>query len=666
MPSTRNSRWTAPLFVAGVTLAGVAVVAMGLMTGPLHTSPIAWAFVGCLFLTEFRPVSWIRRGSAEVTASWTFAFALILIAPVGLALLALWAASFAGDFVRSKGLKRAGFNASQLALSLAAGAATLEVLTGSHVQPADPTFLWMICVVVAAAVIFTTNGVLTGLVIALHTKRLVRTTLPAVVLLNVFTDGLLLCVAPIFVVVSRATPALLPLLALTTWAVYRSACVAETRQYEANHDALTGLPNRAAFQREASAALKTADVCGGRTGIVIIDLDSFKLINDELGHEIGDRVLEEVANRLEDIRRPTDLVARLAGDEFALLIDADGDPDAPMLVAERMHAALRQPFALHGVPITIDASFGVAVSPEHGRDLEALLRHADIAMYAAKSGGSGVRTYDTRNDRRRTGRISLLSELHQAIDHDQLTLEYQPEVSLSTGTIIGVEALVRWDHPTLGRIPPDQFVPLAEQTDLMLPFTEWVLDSAITDCLAWSERGFDVAVAVNISAQNLRDRHFSRKIAHQLASAGLAPERLELEITENTVMTDHGRAISMLAKLRDLGVSVAIDDFGTGYSSIAALRTLPIDRVKIDRSFVSSMLTHPSDLAIVHSLIDLSRRLGLATVAEGVETAAVRDRLSEFGCDAAQGYLFMRPVTSQQLLASFRAHSRELAWAGSR
>lgn len=271
-----------------------------------------------------------------------------------------------------------------------------------------------------------------------------------------------------------------------------------------------------------------------------------------------------------------------------------------------------------------------------------------------------MRTYDIHNDRRRTGRISLLSELHQAIDRDQLTLEYQPEVSLSTGLITVVEALVRWNHPTLGRIPPDQFVPLAEQTDLMLPFTEWVLDSAIADCLTWAERGFAVKVAVNISAQNLRDRHFSRKIARQLARAGLAPERLELEITENTVMTEHGRAISMLAKLRDLGVSVAIDDFGTGYSSIASLRNLPIDRVKIDRSFVSSMLANPNDLAIVQSLIDFSRRLGLATVAEGVETAAVRDRLNQLGCDAAQGFLFMRPATSLHLLASFGARSREL------
>jgi diguanylate cyclase (GGDEF)-like protein len=636
-----------------VSLAGLTVVAFG--TGTLdHTNlpTVAWAFIACLLVTEIRPVSWIRRGAAEVTASWTFAFALVLSSSFGVAVCTLWGVSFLSDALRKKPLDRLLFNSGQLALSLAAGAGVLTLLAGTHIQPDTPSVAWMGAAVVAAFVIFTTNGVLTGLVLALHTDRPIRMTLPAVVLLNLTTDGMLLGVAPIFVVVGRQAPALLPLLALTTWAVYRSACIAEARQFEATHDVLTGLPNRAEFHREVLAALRISELRGEGFAVAIIDLDSFKLVNDELGHDIGDQLLCEVAHRLDDNRRPADTVARLAGDEFAVLIrGVDGTEDAG-LVAERLHFALGRPCSLRGFPITISASFGVASHPHHGNDLETLLRHADIAMYAAKHGDGGVRAYDSTNDRRRTGRISLLSELSTAIDADELVLEYQPKVSLATGEFTGAEALVRWDHPTLGRIRPDQFVPLAEQTDLMHPFTEWVLHAALADCARWQAAGHHLAVAVNVSAHNLRDGRFASKVADALQTARVSAERLELEITENTVMSDPGNAVATLSKVRALGARVAIDDFGTGYSSFATLRTLPVDEVKIDRSFVVSMVHDPGDLAIVQSLVELAHRLGLRTVAEGVETETVRDVLAGFGCDEGQGFLFMRPATSAQLLVA--------------
>ncbi|MGZ6912104.1 MAG: putative bifunctional diguanylate cyclase/phosphodiesterase [Acidimicrobiia bacterium] len=657
----RRSRWAA-VFVPGVVAAGAGTVAGAAATvHGLDVPAMCWAFAACLLLTELRPVTWLRRGGPEVTASWTFAFALLLSAPLVLALGCLVVASLAGDLARRKPIARALFNAGQLSLSLAAGAGTLALLTGSALQPRQPSVGWVAAAALAAVVVFTVNGTLTGLALAQQTDRPIRVTVPWVVFLDVTTDGLMLGVAPILVLVGREAPALVPILLLTTWAVYRSAAIAEARRFAATHDVLTGLLNRAEFEREVGVARRIAEMRGEGFAILLIDLDAFKHVNDELGHDVGDALLQEVARALEDNRRPVDTVARLAGDEFAVLIRTVAHPDEARLVAERMHAALRRPHSLEGFPISVTASVGVAVFPEHGTDLDALVRHADLAMYSAKrAAGDDVRVYETPPERR-TDRVRLLTELSRAIEHDELSLVYQPRVSLATGASTAAEALVRWDHPTLGRIRPDQFVPIAEQTDLVHALTEWVLATALADCRAWADEGFDLGVAVNVATPNLRDRRFVHRVAEALDRAGVEPGRLELEITERTVMADPGGAIATLARLHELGTHLAIDDFGTGYSSFATLRTLPVDRVKIDGSFVRSVLTDPRDLAIVQSLVDLARRLDLGTVAEGVETEDVRAILTHIGCDEAQGFLFMRPASAAELLRALRRSRLQVA-----
>ena len=429
-------------------------------------------------------------------------------------------------------------------------------------------------------------------------------------------------------------------------ALYRIVAGASRRlRHQALHDALTGLPNRTLLHRRAERDLRGDDPAA----MLLIDLDRFKEVNDTLGHDYGDALLVEVAERLGAALRRGDTLARFGGDEFAVLVAVALDRAAVIELAGRLQEALRRPFALRGVAVELEASIGVALYPEHGTTAGRLLQRADVAMYEAKRGGHGIVTYTAERDPYSEDRLGLLAELRRAIERDELVLHYQPKVSLRTGELTGVEALVRWQHPIRGLLGPDEFVPLAERTGAAADLTRWVVDHALAQCAAWREDGIDLPVAVNLAAANIVDVTLPDAIGALLERYGVSAERLECEISEHTVMADPVRATAVLGGLRELGVGLSLDDFGTGYSSLSYLKRLPLDEVKIDRSFVAGMADDDNDAVIVRSTIDLARNLGLRVVAEGVETAEVMDALRELRCDVAQGYHISRPLPAGEL-----------------
>jgi diguanylate cyclase (GGDEF)-like protein/PAS domain S-box-containing protein len=419
--------------------------------------------------------------------------------------------------------------------------------------------------------------------------------------------------------------------------------VEEALRHQALHDALTGLPNRVFLQDHVQQAILAAQQDHQPLGLLLLDLDRFKEVNDTLGHQHGDLLLQQVAERLRATLRATDTVARLGGDEFAVLLPAT-DRTGATSAAGKVHAALDSPFVVDGQSLRIGTSLGLALCPEHGRDPQVLLRHADVAMYAAKRSGDACATYTPEQDDYTADRLTLRADLHQAITQGDLLLHYQPKVHLPTGQVRGVEALVRWTHPQRGLVPPGEFIPLAEQTGLIGPLTHWVLGAALQQCHAWRRAGLQLYVAVNISLANVRDPHLPDIIAQLLTTYDVPPAALRLEVTESTLMADVARAQEVLRRLAALDVGISVDDFGTGYSSLAHLKRLPVDELKIDMSFVRHMAEDATDRAIVASTVALGHSLGLQVVAEGVEDRHTQQMLAGIGCDAAQGYYLSRPL----------------------
>jgi predicted signal transduction protein with EAL and GGDEF domain len=357
------------------------------------------------------------------------------------------------------------------------------------------------------------------------------------------------------------------------------------------------------------------------------------------------------------VLRASDTVARLGADEFAVLVPG-ADPRGAAVVAGKMLQALEAPFELAGQQVEATASIGIVLCPEHGDDLETLLRRAEGAMYAAKQNHSGYATYSFEQDQHTPGRLALVGELRRAIEHDQLVLYYQPKVAHNPSRVTSVEALVRWQHPEHGIIPPDQFIALAEQTGLIQALSQWVLNAALRQCQEWRAAGLHLPVAVNLSMRNLHDSQLPNTIGSLLETWGVTPAWLTVELTESAVMADPGRAMEILSKLRHMGVRIAIDDFGTGYSSLGYLKRLPVQQIKIDKSFVMAMAADENDFAIVRSTIDLGHNLGLTVVAEGVENETTWELLTRLGCDGAQGYYFSRPLPESDL----RRRLEETPW----
>ena len=418
-------------------------------------------------------------------------------------------------------------------------------------------------------------------------------------------------------------------------------------QRQARTDELTGLPNR----RSVFEALTAADdrlAAGERVAVLVLDLDRFKEINDSLGHAVGDALLRQVGPRLTRELRAGDVLARLGGDEF-VVIAADLDTDGAGALATRLLTQLQQPFRVGGMTLTVDASVGAAIGPEHSVTAEELLQLADLAMYSAKSGRGGTAIYDDERDGSGRHRLEAVEQLRSGITGGQLVLHYQPKLALGTDEVEGVEALVRWQHPTRGLVYPDEFIGLAESAGLMAALTARVIDMALAQCRSWADRGRWLTVAVNVSPSNLVDEQFPGEVARLLAAYDLPAGVLVLEVTESILMEDRDRAVGVLTRLRDAGIGVSIDDYGTGYSSLAYLATLPVTELKLDRAFVGEMAGSPRAESIVTSTLQLAHAMGLAFVAEGVEDQATLDTLTFLGCDVVQGYHVSRPLPPEQL-----------------
>jgi diguanylate cyclase (GGDEF)-like protein len=440
---------------------------------------------------------------------------------------------------------------------------------------------------------------------------------------------------------------LVPILARVSRRLQRHV---EKIQHQAFHDDLTELPNRLHFRERICAEIAADHDAAAPVAVLLIDLDRFKEINDTLGHQCGDELLKELAVRLRDVTGDDALLARLGGDEFGIVAPGVAEDDA-LLLAQSVRAAMEAPIVARGVPLVIEGSVGISIYPSNGSDVDALIQHADVAMYAAKDRRLGVAIYDDSLDTGTAAELALMSELRTALERAEIILHYQPQIDVQSGRVVGMEALVRWQHPERGLIPPGSFIPLVERTGVSTALTEYVLGGVARQLQAWGDAGveLDVTVAVNLTMFDLLDTSLPGKVARLLENTGVEPHRLELEITERVIMADPVRVRGVVEQLKAIGVRIAIDDFGTGYSSLSYLKSLPVDVIKIDRSFVMSMMEDNSDRAIVRSTIDLAHNLGLTVVAEGVDSKDTLEELARYGCDLAQGFYIAKPQLAEKL-----------------
>jgi diguanylate cyclase (GGDEF)-like protein len=614
-------------------------------------SKLTYVVIFCvlLFIGESRPKFLRFVDGGQVTPGWAFAFSIVLLGAPLIAIAAMSACTLYLDIRDHKALTKVIFNTAQITASLAAGALVLQAL-GLHEAITDADHLsyrWAIGIVLAGALVFMANGMLTCLVLALHYRTSVRSMIGRSFFVSISADGALLALSPIFVVAIHYSLMLLPLLGVTALLVYQSTQQALRRAHEASHDDLTQLLNRRTFDNHLAGFLASSadDVRGA---LLLLDLDGFKEINDRLGHQTGDMVLLGLAEQLTKSVPQGAVVARLGGDEFAVLIPEVGSDASTMALVEQLRNEITRPVVVDGFPLSVGVSIGLAFAPTHGRTPEDLLGAADVAMYRAKRYRTGVECYKALGSRPERGRLGLLGELSHAITSDQLKIHYQPLTRFRDGAPDSMEALVRWQHPTLGQVPPADFITLAEHTELISPLTQFVLTQATMDAHAVSR--FNMRLSINVSARNLQDRRFPASVLKALADVDLDPARLELEITESAIASEPERSLFAITAMREAGVRVAIDDFGTGYSSFSMLRDLSVDRLKIDAAFVRGIVHSERQQHLVKTIVSLAKGLAIETVAEGVETEESWITLANLGCDVAQGYLICRPVPLPELV----------------
>jgi diguanylate cyclase (GGDEF)-like protein len=432
-------------------------------------------------------------------------------------------------------------------------------------------------------------------------------------------------------------------------ALLEAQSIGSAMRHQAMHDGLTNLPNRILLHDRLQQAILIGLREKKMLALIMMDLDQFKAINDTHGHHTGDIVLQQVATRLLQVLRGSDTVARLGGDEFAILLTAVSGKAGVVIAAQKIMEAIHQTLKIDGRVLHVGTSLGIAIFPEHGDDPEKLLRCADVAMYCAKRAKGGYAIYDVEQDQQNTKHNFLRNDLKAAIEENQFVLHYQPKIDLASNRVCGVEALIRWQHPTEGLIFPDAFIPVAEQNGLVKPLTRIVLKMALQQLTEWKQQGLALPIAINISAINLQDSSFPDQVAEIMRNYTVSPAFLEMEITEAALMQDPLRAIETVNKLCAIGIVISIDDFGTGYSSMAYLKKLVVAKIKVDKSFVIDMIKNENDNIIVRSTIDLAHNLGLTVVAEGVESEEALERLRSLGCDTAQGYHMSRPVPIDEL-----------------
>lgn len=634
----------------------VAVSSLGAAGAPLVMTAIL------LVVLELRPLVQGRGHDPQgVVMSTAFTCAILFLWGPWPAMVAVSIASMAADVGARKALWKIVFNVGQYNVSIAA--AWLVMILSSH-QPSldhplhhlDGTDLgWMLGACVAY---FVTN-------LALVAGALAWTTSFREFLLDDFahytaTTFSVLALSPLVVAVANTAWELLPLLLIPLVLVYKMAQMSLEKEHQAVHDPLTGLPNRIHLQASLAAELARSRRDGHSFGLLLIDLDHFKEVNDTLGHHVGDQLLIHFSERLRNAVRVGDHLARLGGDEFAVIVPVADEAEVRG-VAERIRDSLLNPIALEGMLLEIEASIGLAMHPEHATHAEDLLRLSDVAMYVAKEARSGVATYSADRDRNSANRLTLLGELRQALDNDLLTLQYQPKVSLRDSTLLGVEALVRWQHPQRGFIPPEEFIPLAERSGSMQLLTDRVVMLALAQIAQWRSDGFSVPIAVNVSLTDLLGDRLADLVSSGLRQHALPPGMLQLEITERVVAQNTEGLDAGLLKLNALGVTLGLDDFGTGYSSLLRLQALPVDELKIDRVFVSKLAQGAAAIGIVRAIVDLAHALGMPAIAEGVETEAELLALRELGCDGAQGWYIQAPMTAAEATDWLRARSLDRA-----
>jgi diguanylate cyclase (GGDEF)-like protein/PAS domain S-box-containing protein len=475
---------------------------------------------------------------------------------------------------------------------------------------------------------------------------------------------------PAAVLLTRAIYRGQPILQATVRDITDSKVSEERLQYLAYYDALTGLPNRTLLQDRLTKALASARRRKDKVALLFLDLDRFKDINDSLGHSVGDLVLKEVAERLKKWAREQDTVARLGGDEFLIVLTAVKDACDAAIAAERLMDAMIAEFVVRGHPLMVSCSLGISIFPEHGAESETLIKNADAAMYSAKeSGRKNFRFFANDMNAQAVERLTLENGLRLALDKKELFLVYQPQIEIATGRIIGLEALLRWQHPELGLVPPDKFIRIAENSGLIMPIGEWVLRTACSQTRKWQDEGLlAVPVAVNVSAVQFRQEGFCELIRRVLQETGLPPQYLELELTESLLVANAELMLSVVRELKAMGLKLAIDDFGTGYSSLSYLRQFPVGKLKIDRSFIRDVAVNPDDAAITTAIISMAKSLNLKVIAEGVEDEAQMTFLRAHQCDEIQGYYFSKPLAvdkvADKLRGDYAEHVRAQASGG--
>jgi diguanylate cyclase (GGDEF)-like protein len=589
-----------------------------------------------------------------VVMSTAFVCGLLFLWGPWPAILMLAVASMVADVRSATQWWKTIFNAGQYSLSVFAGYLVM-LLAGRtpslshplhHFQIAD--MLWVMGV---WAVYFMVNLTLVAAAVSYRApfRTLIVDDLPHY---SAMTFSVL-ALSPLVSLVALSAWELLPLLLIPLLLLHHTAQMYLEREHAAAHDPLTGLPNRTTLTFALNTAFADFVHHGRPFGLMLLDLDDFKRVNDTLGHQVGDLLLVQFAERLRTSVRTADHVARLGGDEFAVLV-FDADQDEVLQVAARLREALVDPIEVESVHLEIEVSMGVATCPDHATDGDALLRRADVAMYSAKTGHNGIQVYSPARDDNSADRLTLLGELREALAGDDLELHYQPKLSTRDGSTLGVEALVRWEHPRRGKVPPDLFIPLAERSGIMPMLTERVLTLAMAQIAAWRDADLWIPVAVNVSPSDLIGGRLIDIIVAGLHRHALPAGMLQLEITERMATQQLEEANNTLDRLRELGVTISLDDFGTGYSSLLRLHALPVDEIKIDRVFVSAMSEGPESVGIVKALIDLAHAFGLPAIAEGVETQEEWQQLDQLGCDGVQGWHVAMPMPHAQATAWVR------------
>jgi diguanylate cyclase (GGDEF)-like protein len=641
-------------YVAGIVLAGAALLVVGLLTrvpAHLHTIDLTFALLATLLVAaEVRHITVHRRGGVDesISLSGAFACALLLHYDWSLVVPALVLGSLIDDCQRRSGWWKAGFNAGQYALSLGAAAAMLAMLGAA---PAGGTVdtLSIGVALATCGVFFLVNTALPGIAIAMlegaPVVRSLRDDLP----LQWSVNGVVVAMAPLVIAVADDSLWLVGLLVVPVLAVHRGAVSVLEREHMTLHDPLTGLPNQIAFQQRLVDQLEAATE-GEHVAVLILALDHMDDVSNTLGPSAADELLEQVARRLRTTVPEGAVLARSSGGGFAVAVPGLRSPWEASACAEAMLAQFSDPYDVVESAFALRASVGLTVFPLHGTDPEQLVQHAEVARGVALRSRSGLEIYSAERNDFTERRLAVLRGLGPALRRREMTVHFQPQVQVATGQVTGYEALLRWDHPKLGRVAPDEFVALAEHAGMMHEVTDYVLDEALRRVAEWRRQGSTATVSVNVSASVLQDPELPLRVARRLALWGVPSTALVLELTETAVMSHPQRCQEVMRELRALHVGLSLDDYGTGYASLAYLTTMPVDELKIDKSFVLGMADNRVDRVAVRSTLELARSLGLRVVAEGVEDAECAELLSTWGCPSAQGWHYGRPVPAQDVV----------------